>query len=101
MYQIDQEEPSSTFKRAWQLAGRHLQLQAQDGFNWLRADLNPPLAEHLSFIIGNQLIFVYVEAAEFTFQRNKELFLNVAKNANGWKIMTMERLFPKQLTGIN
>ena len=82
MYQIDQEEPSSTFKRVWQLAGHHLQQKAQDGFNWLRANLNPPLAEHLSFIIGNQLIFVYVEAAEFTFQRNKELFLNVAKEAN-------------------
>ena len=81
MYQVEQEEPSQNFKRAWHAAGKHIQTHGQDGVNWIRADLNPPMAEHLSFRIGNQLLFVFVEAAEFEFNRSKDLFLKVSKEA--------------------
>ncbi len=81
MYQIEQEEPSLNFKLAWQAAGKHIQKQGQGGVNWLRATLNPPMAEHLSFRIGNKLFFIFVEAEEFTFEHGHKLFLEVAKEA--------------------
>lgn len=81
MCQVEQEEPSQSFKRAWQAAGHHIQQQGQGGVNWIRANLNPPMAEHLSFRIGNKLFFIFVEAAEFNYEIGKDLFLNVAKEA--------------------
>lgn len=81
MHKIEQEEPSQSFKRAWKVAGSHIQKYGQRGVNWIRADLNPPIAEHLSFRIGNQLFFIFVEAAEFEFSRGKTLFLQVSKEA--------------------
>ncbi len=81
MYPVEQEKPSQAFVKAWQAAGHHLQKQGQEGINWVRADLNPPMAEHLSFRIGNQLIFIFVEAAEFSFQQNPQLFIEAAKEA--------------------
>lgn len=82
MYEVNQTEPSQSFKAAWSAAGRHIQGQAGDGLNWLRADLNPPMAEHLSFRMGNQLFFIFVEAAEYAFSREGSLFLQVARVAN-------------------
>ncbi|MCP4074738.1 MAG: hypothetical protein GY744_00960 [Gammaproteobacteria bacterium] len=81
MHPVEHEKPSPAFVKAWQAAGHHLQKQGQEGINWVRADLNPPMAEHLSFRIGNQLIFIFVEAAEFNFQQNPESFLKAAKVA--------------------
>ena len=81
MYQVEQSEFSQEFKNAWQVAGRHLQKKGGEGINWIRANLNPPMAEHLSFRIGNQLFFVFVEAAEFHYEHGKNLFLKVAHEA--------------------
>ncbi|MCK5666443.1 MAG: hypothetical protein KAI17_23290 [Thiotrichaceae bacterium] len=81
MNPVEQEKPSQAFVKAWQAAGHHLQKQGQEGLNWVRADLNPPMVEHLSFRLGNQLIFIFVEAAEFKFQQYSEFFLKVAKEA--------------------
>jgi hypothetical protein len=81
MYRVEQEEPSLNFKHAWQSAGKHIQQKGHGGVNWIRADLNPPMAEHLSFRIGNKLFFIFVEAAEFTFEERRNLFLEVAKEA--------------------
>jgi len=82
MYQVEQDEPSEEFKIAWQEAGRYIQSKGGEGIQWIRATLNPPVAEHLSFRIGNQLFFIFVEAAEFSFQNAKELFLRVSREAN-------------------
>ena len=75
MHQVEQEEPSQRFKRAWQVSGRHIQTCGQGGINWIRATLRSPMIEHLSFRIGNQLIFVFVEAAEFELNQWEERFL--------------------------
>lgn len=82
MFEVKQAEPSPLFKLVWSAAGTHIQRQAGGGLNWLRADLNPPLAEHLSFRMGNQVFFVFVEAAEQTFKQGGALFLKVAEAAN-------------------
>ncbi len=80
MYEIDQPEPPESFRRAWHEAGMHLQQQATEGIRWLRAELRPPLAEHLAFLLGNQLVFVFVEPEDALFG-NKELFLRVSADA--------------------
>jgi hypothetical protein len=82
MYQVEQAEPTEEFKQAWSAAGRYIQNQADTGFNWLRATLNPPMAEHLSFRIGNQIFFVFIEAAEFNYKADGRIFDKVCKAAN-------------------
>jgi len=62
---IEQEEPSEEFQATWIATGKHLQSQCSDGINWIRDNLKGPFIEHLSFRIGNQLFFVFIEAAEF------------------------------------
>ncbi len=92
MYEVTQLKPSNDFKRAWSFAGQHIQRQSGDGLNWLRADLNPPMAEHLSFRLGNQIFFIFVEAAEFSFSNAKDLFLRVSREAGAVPcIMKMEQ----------
>lgn len=81
MYQVNQGEASERFKQAWVIAGIHIQSQCREGLNWLRATLNPPLAEHLSFRLGNQLFFIYIEAEGIPSPGAKGLFLEVAKEA--------------------
>lgn len=81
MYRVEQQEPSHEFKKAWASAGRHLGSKGGESLKWIRSDLNPPIAEHLSFAIGNQLFFVFVEAAEIHFKYAKKLFLDVCDQA--------------------
>lgn len=62
LYLIEQEQPSEEFARCWHAAGRHIQIKAQGPLHsWLRASLNPPFLEHLSFRLGNQLFFIRIE----------------------------------------
>lgn len=62
MYDVHSEPAPEEFSRCWRAAGRHLQNCAQGGLqSWLRAHLNPPFLEHLSFRLGNQLFFVRLE----------------------------------------
>ena len=54
-------EASDEFTVCWQAAGRHLLNQVDTGsLKFIRSRLTPPIQEHLSFIIGNQLFFVHV-----------------------------------------
>jgi hypothetical protein len=62
MHDIEMHEVSDEFARCWQAAGRHIQIQAQGPLHsWLKANLNPPFFEHLSFRLGNQLFFIRIE----------------------------------------
>ena len=82
MHLIQQEEPSKEFHLAWLAAGKHIQAQSDGGVNWIRADLGMPFIEHLSFRIGNQLFFVFIEAAEFQLANMHEGFIRLSKIAN-------------------
>lgn len=82
MHLIQQEEPSEEFQAAWLAAGKHIQSQSDGGVNWIRADLGMPFIEHLSFRLGNQLFFVFVEAAEFELAYMYEGFIRLSKIAN-------------------
>jgi hypothetical protein len=82
MYAVEQEPPSKAFQEAWQHAGRHIQSMAREGINWFRATLHTPMAEHLSFRLGNQIFFVFVETPDTPFVGNpKSLFLDVSQEA--------------------
>jgi hypothetical protein len=62
MHNIEMQEMSPEFLKCWQAAGMHLDKQVQGGIKtWLRAHPYPPVLEHLSFRLGNQLFFVRVE----------------------------------------
>jgi len=62
MQHIEMQEMSPEFLKCWHSAGLHLDRQVQGGINtWLRAHPYPPVLEHLSFRLGNQLFFIRVE----------------------------------------
>jgi len=82
MHRIEQPEPTEEFKQAFDAARRHIQNQVDIGLNWLKNTLYLPMAEHLSFRIGNQIFFVFVEAAEFNYNSYSRLFDMVCQEAN-------------------
>jgi len=94
MYEVTQDPASHSFQTAWRCAGQHLQKQGGDGINWLRADLQPPLAEHLSFRLANQLVFVFIQMPDNEDGPSSlSLFLSVCKEATAIPaLMPMERI---------
>ena len=84
MYEVEQEPFPEEFQRAWSCAGKHLDRMAGPGLQWLRAWLTPPVAEHLAFRMGNQVIFIFVEVDEWwRFDpTDNRVFLDVAREAN-------------------
>jgi len=63
-HDIPMPEPSAAFADCWQAAGRPLNAQGQGAISWLRAHLHPPVLEHLSFRLGNQLFFISLDAEQ-------------------------------------
>lgn len=62
MHSIEMQEMTPDFMACWQAAGMHLNSQVDGGIHsWLRAHPYPPVLEHLSFRLGNQLFFVRIE----------------------------------------
>jgi hypothetical protein len=62
VFDIEMHEMSPAFLQCWKAAGMHLNNQVQGGIQtWLRAHPHPPVLEHLSFRLGNQLYFVRIE----------------------------------------
>lgn len=91
-YEVTQAEASEEFRKAWSAAGQYLQKIGGSSISWLRKELTPPLAEHLSFLIGNQLIFVYVAPTnDVPPPSNISIFLTVSAQATAVPcIMSMD-----------
>ncbi len=93
MHEIEMHEASTEFTRCWNAAGAHLSQQMQSGLNsWLRAHLDPPWLEHLSFMLGNQLFFVRIEdeAGRLRVPGSREGLMSVARGCAGHAcLMTM------------
>jgi hypothetical protein len=64
MFDIEMAEASQEFARCWKSAGLHIHRMAQGHGWWLKANLDPPFLEHLSFRMGNQLFFIRLEDVE-------------------------------------
>ena len=86
MHDIEMNEATEEFARCWQAAGKHLQSQTHDGqLNWLKANLNPPFLEHLSFRLGNQLFFIQITDVDGSVRGpgNPRGFRTIADGCNG------------------
>lgn len=96
MHDIHMAEVTEDFARCWNAAGLHIQNQAQGPIqSWLRAHLNPPFLEHLSFRLGNQLFFIQLEDTEGVLETpgNPGGLLAVADKSNGHAcVMPMRRI---------
>jgi hypothetical protein len=95
MLDIHMSEVSSDFAECWNAAERHLQHHAQGPLqSWLRAHLNPPFLEHLSFRLGNQLFFVRIEDVDrrLDVPGSRDGLFSVADGCNGHPcLMPMHR----------
>lgn len=61
MHTVETHEMTPAFYEIWCAAGQHLNSQVEGGIrSWLRAHVSPPILEHLSFRLGNQLFFIHV-----------------------------------------
>jgi hypothetical protein len=83
---LEQHQPSEEFARCWQAAGRHIEVKAQGPLHsWLKASLNPPFLEHLSFRLGNQLFFIRIEDVDAKLQTpgTRDGLLYIAQGCKG------------------
>ena len=86
MFDIDTPTPSPDFLNCWKAAGNHFNNQVPGGIqSWLRAHPYPPFLEHLSFRIGNQLLFVRLEAEDGSvdFPGNRDGLRSIARGCKG------------------
>ncbi len=94
MYDIEMQEASQEFAHCWKAAGDHIQRMAQGQMPWLKANLNPPFLEHLSFRMGNRLFFVRLEDVDgrLAVPGTREGLLAIAEGCKGHAcIMPMRR----------
>lgn len=83
-YPMGEREFPTWFPQVWSAAGRYLESRGGERMVWLRMNLNPPVVEHLSFRLGSQLYFVWVELnGEPALQDGiRSLFLAACSRAN-------------------
>jgi hypothetical protein len=97
MHDIEMQEMSPDFLACWQAAGMHLNEQVDGGIqSWLRAHPYPPVLEHLSFRLGNQLFFVRVEDAVGKVEGpgSRQGLLSIAEGCKGHAcLMPMKKKF--------
>lgn len=94
MHDIQMHEVSDEFAYCWQAAGRHIHRQMQGQVPWLKANLNPPFLEHLSFRLGNQLFFVRLEDVDGKLElpASRQALLTIAEGCKGHAcLMPMQR----------
>ena len=96
MFDVEMQEMSPEFMDCWQAAGEHIDKQVQGGMqSWLRCHPYPPVLEHLSFRLGNQVFFVRVEDADERIDGPGSLkgLLLVADGCNGHAcVMPMKKI---------
>ena len=96
MHDIHMAAVSKEFSQCWQAAGFHIQNQAQGPLqSWLRAHLNPPFLEHLSFRLGNQLFFIQLQDVDDVLEVPGNLggLLSVADGCEGHAcLMPMQKI---------
>ncbi|MCC7464186.1 MAG: hypothetical protein IT480_17210 [Gammaproteobacteria bacterium] len=62
MNEPSMDEVGEDFARCWAAAGGHLEQQMSGSdAAWMRSHLAPPFLEHISFRVGNRLVFVRLE----------------------------------------
>lgn len=96
MHNIPMAEVTDDFAECWSAAGLHIQNQAQGGLkSWLRAHLNPPFLEHLSFRLGNQLFYIRIQDVDDELEIPGSLngLLSIANGSKGHAcLMPMKKI---------
>ena len=91
MYQIHNPEMPPGFVEAWRAAGKHLQAVLGTKINWLNPSPFNIMGSHLTFMLGNQLFFVFVEIEARPFSTMEKMFTRCASRARARAcIMPME-----------
>jgi len=86
MYTLPDQEISKEFAKCWHAAALHINGCAGGEFkSWLRINLNPPMLEHLSFRLGNELFYVRVEDTDAIVEgpSSRDALLTIADGCNG------------------
>ena len=85
MYNIEMHQVSKDFALCWNTALNHIETKGREVIQWLKCDLTPPILEHASFRIGNQLFFVRIEDIDKLLETpsTPEGLKTIAKGCNG------------------
>ena len=85
MYDVGATQASEEFAQCWVAAGNHLSKISQGPLSWLKNQLTPPFAEHLSFRMGNQLFFIQLNDVDesISIPGNIEGLYRIAKECKG------------------
>jgi hypothetical protein len=96
MHNIHMAEVTEDFAKCWKAAGVHIQSQVQGEFkSWLRAHINPPFLEHLSFRLGNQLFYIRIQDVDDELEIPGSLkgLLSIANGSKGHAcLMPMKKI---------
>jgi hypothetical protein len=82
IYQIHNPEMTPGFIEAWRAAAEHLQSEIDGKINWLSPSPYDIKGSHLTFGLGNQIFFVFVEIDDRPFETMEAMFLKCAAKAN-------------------
>jgi hypothetical protein len=89
-------EVTEDFAKCWQAAGLHIKNQVQGELkSWLRAHINPPFLEHLSFRLGNQLFYIRIQDVddELDIPGSLKGLLSIANGSQGHAcLMPMKKI---------
>jgi len=95
MYPLPDQDFTQDFADCWNEAILHIQGCAGGKLNsWLKADLNFPILEHLSFRLGNELFYIRVEDVDdiVVGPSSREGLLSIADGCKGQAcLMPMRR----------
>jgi hypothetical protein len=80
--QIPNPPMPAGFIEAWQAAGKHLESAIGSRPNWLNPSPYNIMGSHLTFALGNQVFFVYVEIDKRPLAVMETMFLRCAESAN-------------------
>lgn len=99
MHKIDMGgEVSEEFARCVYFAYKHLRVKGDGRLRWIKANLNQPFLEHLSFELGNQAFFIRVDDVDGKVKGpgNPYGFRVIAEECNGYPCrMPMRRVGSK------
>jgi len=82
VYQINNPEMTPGFVEAGRAAAEHLQSEIGEKINWLSPSPCDLKGSHLTFRLGNQVFFVFVEIDDRPFETMEAMFLKCAEKAH-------------------
>ena len=92
MYLIEQPDPPERFLDAWFAGAEHLQRKGDGHLMWIRANPYKPFIEHLSFRMGNQMFWVFIEMHEGMYGVRVKGQSKTISSATAWRVYSVPLL---------